>query len=92
MDYIVVARLRVSADNPQEAQNLAQAIISIGTRDSSYDLVRLLAIEPAKPMEPDGKCPLCLRDASQGACNAAPCGMLDLADMARRTLMAGFTS
>ena len=62
MDYIVVARLRVSADNAEQANQKALDFFSEGSA-----AVTLLAIEPPRA-EPD------------------------VADMARRTLMAGFTS
>ena len=65
MDYIVVARLRVSADTPEQAHDKVDYILTEQC-GPPYD-VQILAIEPPRA-EPD------------------------LADMARRTLMAGFTS
>ena len=65
MDYIVVARLRVSADTSEQAKEFAKAVVLAGTEWGQK--FELIAIEPPRA-EPD------------------------LADMARRTLMAGFTS
>ena len=72
MDYIVVARMRVSADTPEQAKDRVETTIRAGQlEDSSCPnlgyTVDLIAIEPPRA-EPD------------------------LADTARRTLMAGFTS
>jgi len=84
MDYIVVARLRVSADTPEQAKQRVTDTITAGQMEYAscpnlgYE-VQLLAIEPPRA-EPACEPGSILGDAKE------------LADLCHRTLMAGFTS